>query len=386
MSNDTFPQDLNFIPQLSEIDINKGHGSLRYLMLLEKIIENGIRIGTLKDIIAYLLKSRFMQKELKEVHRQIVGQSLLTDLYVKLYQKFKPLFSAFYLSAVDTAAHLTWKYYEPEKFRKQIDEEVRNYGQLIPASYKNTDEAIGKILRGCVDKETTLIVVSDHGTRAATEGETTFKIKAEKLFKKLEIERKVDYFYSEQGVYLSTQNSFRNEEIIDKIRQVRLCETNEAVFRVSQSDIKGLYSIRCNDHTIKVNESLNSPVELNGSSHCKLSEIVQKDDYKKSGIHDKNGIFIACGPDIKKGEQINMQVVDLAPAILYYLGLPLGKDLDGQVKFSMFEESFRRKNPVKYIRTYDSEKTKKKYLISKDAGSEILPERLEERLRTLGYI
>ena len=44
------------------------------------------------------------------------------------------------------------------------------------------------------------------------------------------------------------------------------------------------------------------------------------------------GIFIASGPDFKQGiEAENVTILDLAPTILYLMGVPVPDDLDGRV-------------------------------------------------------
>lgn len=60
--------------------------------------------------------------------------------------------------------------------------------------------------------------------------------------------------------------------------------------------------------------------------------------------HEKNGIFLAWGSDIKKGELPQHSIADLCPTILTMLGLPLPLDLDGQV----ISEIFRQKPTIKY--------------------------------------
>ena len=48
-----------------------------------------------------------------------------------------------------------------------------------------------------------------------------------------------------------------------------------------------------------------------------------------------------------------LRLVDLAPTILYYLGLPVGKDMDGVVRGSLFETEFTDENPVLTISSYE---------------------------------
>ena len=41
-----------------------------------------------------------------------------------------------------------------------------------------------------------------------------------------------------------------------------------------------------------------------------------------------------------------IQIVDIAPTILYYLGLPVGKDMDGIVQSPIFIREFTAENPI----------------------------------------
>ena len=45
-------------------------------------------------------------------------------------------------------------------------------------------------------------------------------------------------------------------------------------------------------------------------------------------------------------------VVDLAPTILYYLGLPVGRDMDGFARTDWFKPAFTSDKPVTYIPSY----------------------------------
>ncbi len=51
-----------------------------------------------------------------------------------------------------------------------------------------------------------------------------------------------------------------------------------------------------------------------------------------SGDHRRNGIFMACGPQIKKGLMLNnLSIYDVAPTFLYLLDCALPQDLDGKI-------------------------------------------------------
>lgn len=66
--------------------------------------------------------------------------------------------------------------------------------------------------------------------------------------------------------------------------------------------------------------------------------------------HSQFGIFVASGPNIKKNEKIfGMGLIDVAPTILHYFGLPIGKDMDGKVVLDIFRET----EAPKYIDSWD---------------------------------
>lgn len=58
-----------------------------------------------------------------------------------------------------------------------------------------------------------------------------------------------------------------------------------------------------------------------------------------SGTHKRNGIFIAYGPNIKRGIEIETaKIYDIAPTILHMFGLPVPDDMDGRVLKEIFRE------------------------------------------------
>jgi arylsulfatase A-like enzyme len=95
-----------------------------------------------------------------------------------------------------------------------------------------------------------------------------------------------------------------------------------------------------------------------------------------------NGIFVACGPDIAKGQALdNPNIVDVAPTLLHLLGLPVPAHMDGQVLRQAFAEGSRAANvDVTYEQTNGSHH-------SETAGyTAEQEEKVKERLRQLGYL
>lgn len=66
------------------------------------------------------------------------------------------------------------------------------------------------------------------------------------------------------------------------------------------------------------------------------------------------GVIFFYGKDIIRGRHIEeMRIIDIAPTLLNYLELPVGKDMDGIVNSTMFMEGFKIENPVLYITSYE---------------------------------
>ena len=79
-----------------------------------------------------------------------------------------------------------------------------------------------------------------------------------------------------------------------------------------------------------------------------------------SAYHENapDGTIFMIGKDIAMGRNIEeMQLIDVAPTLLHYLGLPVGKDMDGIVNSSIFVEEFKSE-PVLYISSYEEHEMK----------------------------
>ena len=75
-----------------------------------------------------------------------------------------------------------------------------------------------------------------------------------------------------------------------------------------------------------------------------------------SGSHEAapDGFLLAYGSSVASGrQQQRASVVDVVPTILYFLGLPIGRDMDGYVRTDLFQQAFTQDHPIAYIPTYD---------------------------------
>jgi predicted AlkP superfamily phosphohydrolase/phosphomutase len=75
-----------------------------------------------------------------------------------------------------------------------------------------------------------------------------------------------------------------------------------------------------------------------------------------SGTHEAapDGFLLAYGSAVASGrQQQRASVVDIAPTILYFLGLPIGRDMDGYARTDLFQQAFTQDHPISFVPTYD---------------------------------
>ena len=76
---------------------------------------------------------------------------------------------------------------------------------------------------------------------------------------------------------------------------------------------------------------------------------------EQSGTHEgaPDGFLFAFGSDVKPGRHPRASVVDVAPTILYFFGLPVARDMDGFARTDIFTQAFTAGRPITYIPTYE---------------------------------
>jgi Type I phosphodiesterase / nucleotide pyrophosphatase len=77
-------------------------------------------------------------------------------------------------------------------------------------------------------------------------------------------------------------------------------------------------------------------------------------DDQLSGTHERapDGFVLAMGPAVQPGRLERGSVADIAPTVLYFLGLPIGRDMDGRARTDFFTPTFTATRPVTFIPGY----------------------------------
>ena len=75
-----------------------------------------------------------------------------------------------------------------------------------------------------------------------------------------------------------------------------------------------------------------------------------------SGTHEgaPDGFLMAYGASVVRARLLPRgSVVDVAPTLLYFLGLPIGRDMDGYARTDLFQRTYTDERPISFIPTYD---------------------------------
>jgi predicted AlkP superfamily phosphohydrolase/phosphomutase len=102
-----------------------------------------------------------------------------------------------------------------------------------------------------------------------------------------------------------------------------------------------------------------------------------------AGTHHPDGVFIACGPGIKRGEMVpRRNIADVGATLLYSLGMKVPRDFEGKVPAVMFTEEHLAAHP---IRLGPATKAKVRGANTESMGSDE-KEKILAQLQMLGYM
>jgi len=74
-----------------------------------------------------------------------------------------------------------------------------------------------------------------------------------------------------------------------------------------------------------------------------------------SGSHERApyGFLMAFGSAVRPGHYPRASLVDVTPTVLYYLGLPIGRDMDGYARTDIFTPALTESRPLTFIPTHE---------------------------------
>jgi hypothetical protein len=78
-------------------------------------------------------------------------------------------------------------------------------------------------------------------------------------------------------------------------------------------------------------------------------------DADLTGTHERapDGFLLAFGGPVAAGRLAIGSVLDVAPTALYFLGLPVARDMDGYARADLFKRAFTEERPITFIPSYE---------------------------------
>jgi hypothetical protein len=74
-----------------------------------------------------------------------------------------------------------------------------------------------------------------------------------------------------------------------------------------------------------------------------------------SGTHERapDGFLLAYGTAVEPVRRQRGSIVDVTPTVLYFLGLPVGRDMDGYARTDLFRSAFTTGRPIAFVPTHN---------------------------------
>jgi predicted AlkP superfamily phosphohydrolase/phosphomutase len=169
------------------------------------------------------------------------------------------------------------------------------------------------------------------------------------------------------------------ELLISELHKLRDSETGKKVINTvfkKESIYSGPFLLQAQDIQFLPNTAYTTAPETEFGSNKILSSV-----FGISAKHTLDGILVLNGPKMKKGIQLRRaEIIDVAPTILYLMGIPIPLDMDGKVLSPGLRSSYLERNPILYDQ-FKNEIRKSTYKFSAKDEEEI-----KDRLRNLGYL
>ena len=107
-----------------------------------------------------------------------------------------------------------------------------------------------------------------------------------------------------------------------------------------------------------------------------------QDEQKMSAVHRLHGTLMLRGGHVLRGHRIKgAQIIDLAPTILYLLGQPVPKSMDGRVLAEALDEQYVASHPISYVDEAADERGP-----AQGGYTDEESQAITDRLRGLGYL
>lgn len=292
------------------------------------------------------------------------------------------------ISATDWAQHYFWRYHDEDHILYEPDSE---FGETLTRVWKRVDETVGKVAERANQNDAQLFIVSDHGfgpvnrtfnsnnwlrrdgfvheadesvlTKAQTEyfpylrrvGEgivsvipqlNDFAKSVGKSIRKTPGEN-VDFdssvaFAPRQNltcgmIYMLSDREADKREVISKLEQAVAKDSVAKDIQIHEPDdlYEGPKTELAPDLLFEIDD-FECAVDPRSTTGDELFSMGPPSKARNGG-HNREGIFIASGPDVASGSDSKARIYDIAPTLLHLHDQPIPEEMDGDVLFDVFE-------------------------------------------------
>jgi predicted AlkP superfamily phosphohydrolase/phosphomutase len=307
-----------------------------------------------------------------------------------------------YFRGVDVASHLYWRHFRPRGFAAGDSAEVAAHRDEVPRVYEATDAAIGR-LRAAVPSAN-FFVVSDHGFRRMPREEVHVDLPLDRVLERLgwlahrgggiDWPRTRAYVWASpstgrwQKVRFALAGRDSGGTVLPAQRPALRADLERDLARVTWEDGRPVFRLRdprpreARDGADLVVVVLHAGAGLRLRLDGEPWDGVVEEVSRLSGTHgtDTDGIFLAAGPDVDPAASgRGIHIHDLAPTVLYALGLPVADDFVGRARTELFRQAFRDRQPLRRVATWG--KPRQGRATASEADAELVRE-----LKALGYL
>lgn len=322
----------------------------------------------------------------------------------------KPDLMAVMFDGTDKIQHQAWQFVDPKLMPEQPSEFYTRMREVCLQYFRNLDGFIEKLVT-LAGPDAQVFFASDHGFTATVEVLRINRFLGEKGYLKW-----ASSDGSEQAIRREASD-FANLDWSQTLAYCRTPSSNGIHIRVAEKPgdvgvpkkdyarfcdklIEDLKSLTNDDGEPVVVDVLKREEWFPGphmKEACDLTLVLRDNGFvsirnlepavikrpSPAGTHHPDGIFMACGKGVAASGMVpRRKIVDVAPTLLYSLGLPIPEDFEGEVATSFFTPEWLELHPVKTgPATVKSGERQKLEEMDENEKQQII-----EQLQMLGYM